>query len=233
MNHESRRWTRRALLAAVTAAIGVLLVLPAGPALAAGSASGSTSAEIRSAPRSPEASAASRYRAAIKHKEKAWKQEAKAARASSDGKRDKLLAKAQKEYAKAIDDLSAALKILPDYYEAATELGYALRKTGDYPKSIGAYNYALQLNPNHHEAMEYRAQAFLALGYLDEAKRDYMALFRGDQELAAQLMASMEAWVTGQPADDARVTEFAAWLAERKELARITGELSLNSARSW
>ena len=51
------------------------------------------------------------------------------------------------------------MKIYPQNYKAANELGYALRKSGDYRKAIGAYNYALEINPNFHQATEYRGEA--------------------------------------------------------------------------
>jgi tetratricopeptide (TPR) repeat protein len=211
------------------------LVLSPALAVAAGSASGSTSAEIGAAavPRSPESVAAGHYKKGMKLKKKAWKFDEKAANSEDPGKRDKLLAKAQKQYTRAIEQFASALRILPGYYEAATELGYVLRKTGDFRKSVGAYNYALGVNPDYHEAIEYRGEALLAMGMLEEAKNDYMRLFRGNPGLAAELMTAMETWIyEQQPADEAAV-EFAAWVEERKELATISAELSLVTPRSW
>ena len=211
------------------------LVLSPPLAVAAGSASGSTSAEIGApaASRSPESVAASHYKKGMKLKKKAWKYEEKAAKSDDQSRRDKELANARKQYTRAIEQFASALRILPTYYEAATELGYALRKTGDFRKSIGAYNFALGVNPDYYEAMEYRGEALLALGMLDYAKEDYLRLFRGSPALAAELMAAMENWIADQQQADAAATNFAAWVHERKELAKVSAELSMVTPRSW
>ena len=66
-----------------------------------------------------------------------------------------------------------------------------------------------------------------------------MALFRGDPELATQLMAAMDLWLVEQASqalstDQAQTAfDLAAWVQERKNLAKISSDLSLNSARSW
>ena len=169
----------------------------------------------------------------MKLKKKAWKFEEKAAKYDDRSKRDKQLAKAQKQYTRAIEQFASALRILPTYYEAATELGYALRKTGDFRRSIGAYNFALGVNPDYYEAMEYRGEALLELGMLEHAKQDYLRLFRGSPALAAELMAAMENWVADQQQTDAASTDFAAWVQERKELAEVSAELSMVTPRNW
>jgi tetratricopeptide (TPR) repeat protein len=201
----------------------------------AGSAS-SGAADVSVQPRaarSPEQTADSLYKSGLRYKEKAWKQEEKAAEASTEAKREKYLAKAQKEYTKAIDKQSDALRAFPTHYKAANELGYALRKTGDFKKAIGAYNYALEIHPKYWEAVEYRGEAFLALGFTDHAKKAYMELFRADPELAAQLMSAMDAWLADQPKDSAPATDLAEWLAERKTLARMSQDLGQNNTRNW
>ena len=134
-------------------------------------------------------------RAGIRERDRALKQEARAAKAKTDKKRDKALAKAQKFYEKAANKQREAVQYNPRNYKALNEWGYALRKTGDYRKAIGAYNLALEINPNFHQATEYRGEAFLALGYLNETKQSYMILFRNDRELADQLMQTIQTWV--------------------------------------
>lgn len=211
------------------------LILSSGFATAAGSSSGSTSAEVRGAgvPRSAESVSATHYKRGVKLKKKAWKYEKKMEKTADAAKLDKLAVKATTQYEKAIEEYAAALRVFPEYYEAATELGYALRKTGDFRKSVGAYNYALGVNPNHHEAIEYRGEAFLALGMLEEAKKDYMVLFRGDPELAARLMTAMETWIAAQEPANTDATELSAWVEERKNLARMSVNLSAVTPRSW
>ena len=168
----------------------------------------------------------------MRHKKKAWKQEGKAQTAKTDKKRDKALARAQKEYTKAINNYATALQAVPRYAEAANELGYALRKTGQYKKAIGAYNYALEIKPDFNEAIEYRGEAFLALGLVDEAKKAYMQLFRADRDLAGQLMGAMDMWLVGQT-DTEGTASFSSWVSERKRLAEVTQDLSVNNKREW
>jgi len=205
-------------------------------ALAAGSSggggfSGSTSMPERSA-KSPEDIANGHYKAGLRFKAKAWKAEEKAAKATRETKREKLLADARKFYEKAIASQATAIKVNEQHHEAANELGYALRKTGDYRKAIGAYNYALQLRPNFYPAIEYRGEALLMMGFVKESQDAYMTLFRANRELADQLMAIMEKWHAEQPDGDAKKV-FADWLAERKQLAVIGRDLSSNNTRGW
>lgn len=203
----------------------------AGSSGGGGGFTGSTSAPERRA-KSPEDIANGHYKAGLRFKAKAWKAEEKAAKATKDSKRDKLLADARKFYEKAMASQATAIKVNEQHYEAANELGYALRKTGDYRKAIGAYNYALQLRPSFYPAIEYRGEAFLMMGFIKESQEAYMTLFRNDRELADQLMATMEKWHAAQPDGDPKKA-FADWLAERKQLASIGHDLSSNNTRTW
>jgi len=183
---------------------------------------------------STEQRSAKAFRAGIKHRDRALKHEARAAKATSEKARAKSLAKAQKEFKKAITKQGEAIKIDPQNYKAANELGFALRRTGDYRKAIGAYNFALEVNPNYHQATEYRGEAFLALGMLQQAQGAYMQLFRNDRALADQLMQRIEEWAAerGDEATEAEA-EFIAWAKERRRLAEITADLSMNNTRTW
>ena len=160
--------------------------------------------------------------------------EAKANAAKTPQKRDKLNNRAQKLFSKAVAKQGEAVQLDPQNYKAANELGFALRKTGDYRKAIGAYNYALDINPNFHQATEYRAEAFLALGLYEQTQQAYLRLFRESRELADQLMQSFDAWVDNQPAElSPAEAAFAAWIADRKRIAKITADLSRNTSRGW
>ncbi|MEQ8689416.1 MAG: tetratricopeptide repeat protein [Pseudomonadales bacterium] len=207
-----------------------LLAVPAVPVYAAGSGGGSAPIPTRERSFTPEQMSAKSFRAGIKNRDRALKYEARAADASKEKTRDKFLARAQKEYAKAIKKQGEAIRMDPQNYKAANELGFAYRKTGDYRKAIAAYNFALEINPNYHPATEYRGEAFLALGLYDLTKRAYMTLFRNDRALADQLMGSFEAWAdqkTDPTSDDEQ--DFLAWIAERKRLADMADKLSLHS----
>lgn len=217
--------------------LGLALVLASTAGFAAGSGGGgglSSVPSTNSRALTPEQLSDKAMRAGIRERDRAIKQEAKAAKASTEKKRNKALAKAQKYYTKAISKQGEAVRHNPRNYKALNELGYALRKTGDYGKAIGAYNLALEINPKFHQATEYRGEAFLALGYLEQTKQSYMILFRHDRELAAQLMQRMQSWVEEKNGTaDETESEFIAWVSERARLAKITSDLSMNNTRTW
>lgn len=230
--------TSRRIYTCFSAFVVISACLLAPQSFAAGSGGGGgLSGSTSSTPArklSPEQLSEKTMRAGIRERDRALKHEAKAASAKSDKAREKSLKKAKKYYEKAIAKQGEAIRHDPQNYKAANELGFALRKTGDYRKAIGAYNYALELNPNFHQATEYRGEAFLALGFYDQTKQSYMILFRNDQSLASELMAKFEIWVAGRNGDlSAEEAEFAAWVAERKSLAKVTADLSLNNVRRW
>ena len=81
-----------------------------------------------------------------------------------------------------------------------TTSAYSQRKLGNYEAALAAYDQALTYSPAYGEAIEYRAEAYLAFNRLDDAKSAYLTLFRDARPLAAQLMATMQKWVEVAPA---------------------------------
>lgn len=218
--------------------LAIALLVAASVAIAAGSGGGGQ--VPRTVEQTPEQVATGHYKSGLRYKNRAWKQEEKADKATTPEKRDKLLGKAAKNYEKAIKAQVAATQANPQHHEAANELGYALRRMGQYSQAIQWYDHALELQPEFLEAIEYRGEAYLAVGKIDAAKQAYMELFRNDLELAAQLLTAMEAWVTKQSAQApesgesaSEVGAFSQWVNERKELAELTGGVSLNKSREW
>ena len=206
------------------------------PADAAGSKPATPTAPSVSETKTPEEAGKEFYNLGLKHRDKAWGFEDKAKAAATDADREKLLAKAQKQYAKAIPLFESATERIPNFHQAFSSLGYARRKTGDYEGSLKAYDHALTLAPFYGEAIEYRAEAYLGLGRLDEVKDAYMHLFAKERALADQLMAAMQTWVEEQRAEtgsDEKVDAFAAWLAERGEIAEQTARLEGAATRLW
>ncbi len=216
--------------------LAAVLLLFAGTGFAAGSGGSPSVGTYDQAAEqlSPEEASRKRFRAGVRQRDKALKHERRAATAKNDKARDKQLKRARKAFEKAIAKQGEALQLDPQNYAAANELGFALRKTGEYRKAIGAYNYALDLNPDFHEATEYRGEAFLALGMLEQAQRSYMVLFRDNAELAALLMEKMDAWLAARPEELTQTEQaFAAWVAERKRLATMTQDVSMRDGRDW
>jgi tetratricopeptide (TPR) repeat protein len=133
-----------------------------------------------------------------------------------------------------------AVKGDPALKEAWNLIGYTSRRLGEYEKSLAAYEKALALNPTYSEAIEYRAEAYLALNRLDEAKAAYMTLFAAARNHAAVLLDSMRQWVAERRKAPAGVASgdidaFATWVEERAAVAQQTASLSLDRTvvRRW
>jgi len=203
-------------------------------AQASGSSGGGSiaSAPVDSRPASPEQKAEADYKKGLKHKEKAWKFEEKAANAKNERRATRDKKRAAQEYFKAQEKFAEVLRAFPEHYKAANELGYVLRKQGAYEQAIGSYNYALEIYPDFLQAVEYRAEAFVAVGFYDEAREAYMRLFKEDAKLAEELMVSMQAWAAGQENPGARARNFIEWLESRKTVSAF-GELTESTGSGW
>src|SRR5262245_2796651 len=174
------------------------------------------------------------YNAGLGHKKKAVQFEEKAAKAKDETERNKQLAKAKEQYEDSIQDYKKAIGANNQLYQAMNELGYAYRKTGDFDSSIKAYNAALTVRPDFTPAIEYRGEAYLALGMFDKVKESYMNLYRDDQDHAAMLMKAMDTWVqqqSGEATPDAKA--FSDWVTERKTAAATTQSVSMNNLHDW
>ena len=80
------------------------------------------------------------YNDGLKHRDKAWEHEEKAAAATKEKDRKKYLDKASKEYAKAVADQLKAVQKNPRLHQAFSSLGYSYRKMGQYDKALQAYD---------------------------------------------------------------------------------------------
>ena len=223
------------LPAALAAAL--LLALPAAVLADGGAPAPSPSSSIPTPELTPEQRADQHYNRGIKLREKAWELEEKAAKAGA-GERAKLEAKTEKTYRKAIREYESAVDLDPRHYRAYSDLGYALRKVGDYEASLAAYDTALAMVPTYAEAVEYRGEAYLGLGRLDDAKEAYLQLFAGDRERAETLMGAMQEWVEQHREDPgahdpATVEAFADWVSQRAHLADQTASLTELEERRW
>jgi tetratricopeptide (TPR) repeat protein len=133
-----------------------------------------------------------------------------------------------------------AAKADPTTKEAWNLIGYTSRRLGEYEKSLAAYEKALALNPTYSEAIEYRAEAYLALNRLDDAKSAYLTLFASSRNHASVLMESMQKWVAERRRTPAGVAAadidaFAKWVEERAAVAQQTASLNLDRTilRAW
>jgi tetratricopeptide (TPR) repeat protein len=140
-------------------------------------------------------------------------------------------------YREARTRLEVAVTADPSLKEAWNLVGYTSRRLGEYNRSLEAYEKALTLNPAYPEAIEYRAEAYLALNRLEDAKTAYMALFALSPPHAKLLMDAMRGWVMEHakkkgPVAAGDYDAFAKWVAERAALAQQTASLRSGSKLS-
>jgi len=219
----------------------VLGLLASVPAEAAGSRPTTPTAPSPSAAaeqKTPEEVGKDAYNLGLKARDKAWALEDKAKEAKSETEKAKLMGKAAKQYKKAIPLFKTATERIPTFHQAFSSLGYALRKTGEHEQALAAYDKSLKLAPNYGEAIEYRAEAYLGLNRIDEAKEAYMQLFSAHRELADQLMDAMHEWLGQRQAESDGVSSetieaFGTWIKERGEIADQTAQLDGAAAKIW
>jgi tetratricopeptide (TPR) repeat protein len=188
--------------------------------------------EIQSTPAAdkPDAAASKAYKAGMKSLAKAKDYENAAAAAQNPDKKSAALDKMGDAYNRALDQFTETLRNKGDMYDAWNNVGYIHLRLGAYGESLDDYNHALALKPDLPEAVLHRAEAYLGLDRLDEAKSAYMDLFNHAPLLADQLMLAMQQWLTvhrtnanGMRASD--VDAFDKWLQERDGIAKQTASL--------
>lgn len=219
--------------------IAALLALLLAPAVtwAAGSTPSSAPATPALPELTPQQKATESFNRGLGFRDKAWELEEEAAAESDARKAEKKRAKAEKAFRKAEREFRAATREMPDFYQAWSSLGYALRRLGDYQESLQAYDQALAIEPRYPEAIEYRGEAYLGLDRIEEAKAAYMQLFQMDRERAAELMTAMKRWLEQRSNDAGELSQeviedFATWVEERSEMVAQVGTLA-SVGRSW
>jgi len=195
-------------------------------------AGGPPNEDIQSTPRvdKPDAAAEKAYKAGMKSLNKARGYETAAANAPNEDKKNAALENKNDAYGRALDQFTEALSNKGDMYEAWNNVGYIHLRLGAYAESVDDYNHTLALKPDLLEAIEHRAEAYVAIDRLDEAKSAYMDLFNHDRKLADELMVPMQQWVIehrgnarGMRAAD--IESFDKWLQERDGIAKQTASL--------
>jgi tetratricopeptide (TPR) repeat protein len=182
-----------------------------------------------SSPGMTQNNAAQSFNNGLHYRDRAWKAEKELATATDPARKQTLGEIIHKSYEADIRMQRAAIVDNPSMFQAYTELGYALRKTGNYDESLTSYDKALQLQPNYGEAIEYRAEAYLGLNRVNDAKDSYLMLYNGGaKELAKQLGDAMQKWVADRkatPGDVAgtSIDDFAKWISQRSEIAGTAG----------
>lgn len=117
-------------------------------------------------------------------------------------------------------------------YYAWNGMGFCQRMLGDNEAALKSYERALKIEPGFPQAVEYRGEAYLNLGKLEEAKAAYMDLFGRERPLADLLLRKMQAWIAAAkqnqqtPGAQAQLDAFATWVQERAALAQETASLA-------
>ncbi len=222
---------KRARFRITTLALGAALALVPGVVFAAGGSSAPSAPNPTTPQLTPEEQAIELYNDGLGLRDKAWKLEEKAEAGVSGPEQEKLLGKVEKQFEKAAKKFARAIELKPTMFEAHSSLGYAKRRLGRYDEALVAYDRALELNPYYSEAIEYRAEAYLGLNRLGEARKAYMSLFGADRARADELFAAMKSWLEAREKDPAGVDpqeleEFQSWFEGRAELASQTAQLS-------
>lgn len=215
-----------------------LVAFTCSAAIALAASTPSMPSQQTSAPRTPQQIAIEKYNSGLRRQAKALKLEEKSATVKETD-RAKSEVKVRKEWEAAIKDFAAATQNDPRMYQAYSGLGHAYRKVGRFDESLHAYDKSLAIEPRFAEAIEYRAEAYLGLNRVEDAKAAYLVLFAGDRPRAEELAQAMKKWVEDRRAnlagaDPAAVESLASWLSERSELAtQNTGLLGKDAGRSW
>jgi hypothetical protein len=197
------------------------------PGMGGQSGMGQPGADIPSTPAvdKPDKAATKAYKAGMKSLARAHEYEEVAAKAPNADKKADALEKVNDAYGKALDQFTEALSNKGDMVEAWSGAGYVHLRLGAYNEAIDDYNHTLALQQDLYEAIEHRAEAYVAVDRLDEAKAAYMSLFNHARPLADELMVSMQKWLESHRAAPngmraADIDAFAKWLQEQGGIAK-------------
>jgi tetratricopeptide (TPR) repeat protein len=198
-----------------------------GPGQMGGPTHGAPLGESTTAPEPSSASdlAVAAYKAGVGYIGKAKDADSDAAKAADDKKKAKALAKASNLYDKALDRFQDAVDKDPGMVDAWNDVGLCELHLGFYDEAVMAYANVLELKPGYSEAYANRAEAYLGLNKIVEAKSDYMTLFKTARPLADQLMTYMHQWIDERQRDPKGVSSddlaaFVKWTDERAAIAQ-------------
>jgi tetratricopeptide (TPR) repeat protein len=187
---------------------------------------------------SPADRAVGEFNEGLSYLKKGDKLEAEAAGEADSRKLEKAQKRSHDAYNKARKEFQEATEYNPQMPEAWNDLGYTQRKLGDYNASLASYEKALALRPGYPEAIEYRAEAYLGVDRVEDAKSAYMDLFANNRALSNQLLTAIKNWVDVKrhdgKLDSATLEQAAQWVEERSRIASQTAALTREgTAASW
>ena len=211
-----------------------LVTSNAAMSVSGGGSMGGGSMPSASAPqKTPREKAIESYHQGIRLRDRAWSMVEDLRSASSDKARSRLERKITKQHKTSAIRFQRAISVVPNFPEAHAALGYAMRQMGNLEGSLAAYDEAIRLKPDYPEAIEYRAETYLAMGRVADMRFAYKRLLSLDKTIAAKLMEAIQAFIDNPPPDYSSDTLriLATWVEERSTLARVTGAES--TGNSW
>jgi tetratricopeptide (TPR) repeat protein len=188
---------------------------------------------------SPQERARNAYNDGVRQVKKADKAQQASLEATDPGKKDKAAREAHEAYAAALKKFTESAGLDPTLHEAWNYVGYTNRKLGNYDDALVAYDKALAIKPGYPDALEYRGEAYLAMGRVPDAQQAYLDLYAGDRGLAGKLLTAMKSWAAAQrsnpsPASATNLDELDKWIQERSQIAAQTAALTrAGTIRSW
>src|SRR5262245_56834880 len=182
--------------------------------------------------------AQAKFEAGEAHRKRAVELDARADAAGDTAAAGGLREQARDEFEAALRDYSGAARENRDFAAAHNGIGFTRRKLGDYEGALEAYDRALEIKPGFPLAIEYRGEAYLELGRLDDAKGAYQALVDRERDLSDQLLRKMQAFVERRRRDPgalppAGIDAFARWGEERAQGARPAAHAPAAGGASW
>jgi len=225
-------------------AIASLVVFAfAAAAFAAGGGGGGGGGGFSGGGSSPQQIAMARFEDGEKARKQGIEALQSAQTAADEAARSEALEAASGKFKRALRAYKEATRADRKAYYAFNGIGFCQRMLGDYDAALAAYDRALKIEPGFPQAVEYRGEAYLNLGKLEEAKGAYMDLFGRERSLADLLLRKMQTWIGAAkqnqqtPGAQARLDEFAKWVEERATLAQQTASLapaaSVTEIASW
>jgi len=177
------------------------------------------------APDKPDIAAKKAFKAGSKSLDKARDLEDQGSKATDPDKRAGAFEKARDNYYRALDEFTEALSNDANMVEAWNSVGLVHLRLGAFGEAIDDYNHALTLKPDLEEATLHRAEAYLGVDRLDEAKGAYMELFNHERAYADELLAAMQKWLVKHQTDAGgmsakSISSFDQWVKERDAIAK-------------
>lgn len=176
---------------------GLIALFFSGGLVAAGGGgmSGGSSPAPTQPKKTPEQMAVDSYNQGLAARDKAHEYEALIAVKTDAKAIKKLNKKINKQYAKAAKRYRRAIKYVPRLYQAHGSLGYALKQQGKFEEAMIAYDESLRLRPEYTPAIEYRAEAHLALARYEEVQSAFELLDKTDMPRRNELRDAIAGWL--------------------------------------